>query len=61
MRSWGNAPRPFVTIAQLAPAILLAGVIAEGDEQLGPYDVQDQGLVVLQCQFEAARIVVDLG
>jgi hypothetical protein len=35
-------------------------VIAEGDEQLGPYEVQDQELVILQRQLEAAWIVVDL-
>ena len=35
-------------------------VIAEWDEQLGPYEVQDRELVVLQWQLEAAWIVVDL-
>ena len=35
-------------------------MIAEGDEQLGPYEVQDQELVILQGQLEAAWIVVDL-
>ena len=37
-----------------------SSVIAEGDEQLGPYEVQDQELVILQGQLEAAWIVVDL-
>ena len=35
-------------------------VIAEWDEQLAPYEVQDQELVVLQRQLKAAWIVVDL-
>jgi len=35
-------------------------VIAEWDEQLDPYEEQDQELVVLQSQLEAAWIVVDL-
>ena len=37
-----------------------SSVIAELDEQLDPYEVQDQELVVLQWQLEAAWIVVDL-
>jgi hypothetical protein len=35
-------------------------MITEGDEQFGPYEVQDHELVVLQRQFAAAWIVFDL-
>ncbi|GAB5438092.1 MAG: hypothetical protein FalmKO_32170 [Falsiruegeria mediterranea] len=37
-----------------------SSVIAQWDEQLRPYEVHDQKLVVLQWLREAARIVVDL-
>ncbi len=37
-----------------------SSMIAEGVEQLDPYEVQDQELVILQCQLEAAWVVVDL-
>jgi len=37
-----------------------SSVIADWNEQLGPYEVQDQELVVLQWQLEAAWIVVDM-
>ena len=37
-----------------------ASVISESDEQLGPYEVQDQELVVLQWYCEAALIIVNL-
>ncbi len=41
-------------------ALYESSMIAEGDEQLDPYEVQDQELVILQCQLEAAWVVVDL-
>jgi hypothetical protein len=35
-------------------------MIAEGHEQLAPYDVQDQELAFVQHGAEAARFAIDL-
>jgi hypothetical protein len=38
----------FVAQMVFSDSLYESSVIAEGDEQLGPYEVQDQELVILQ-------------
>ena len=38
----------FVAQVVFSDSLYESSVIAEGDEQLGPYEVQDQELVILQ-------------
>jgi hypothetical protein len=42
------AKRGFVAQMVFSDSLYESSVIAEGDEQLGPYEVQDQELVILQ-------------
>ena len=50
----------FVAQIVVRDSLRESGMIAGRHEQLGPYEIQDHELVVLQYRTEATRIAVDL-